>query len=88
MEGTFGTVVDVLAVVATVVGVATTLGFGATQINGGLSYLLGIPNNFTIQFIIIAVVTVLFIISASTGLGKGIKILSNTNMFVAIALLV
>jgi choline/carnitine/betaine transport len=88
MEGTLGTIVDVLAVVATVVGVATTLGFGATQINGGLSYLFGIPNNFTIQFIIVAVVTVLFIISALSGLGKGIKILSNTNMYLAIALLI
>ncbi|RUL53960.1 glycine betaine uptake BCCT transporter [Lysinibacillus antri] len=88
MEGTLGTIVDVLAVVATVVGVATTLGFGATQINGGLSFLFGIPNNFTTQFIIVAAVTVLFIISASTGLGKGIKILSNANMLLAVALLI
>jgi choline/carnitine/betaine transport len=88
MEGTLGTIVDVLAVVATVVGVATTLGFGATQINGGLSNLFGIPNNFTVQLIIVAIVTVLFIISASTGLGKGIKILSNGNMYLAIALLI
>ncbi|MCQ6276967.1 BCCT family transporter [Bacillus sp. V3B] len=87
MVGPLGTVVDVLAVFATVIGVATTLGFGAAQINGGLSYLLGIPNNFFIQFIIIAVVTVLFMISAMSGLGKGIKYLSNSNMFLAIALL-
>ncbi|MBD8070748.1 BCCT family transporter [Bacillus sp. PS06] len=86
MEGPLGTVVDVLAVFATVVGVATTLGFGAAQINGGLSYLIGIPNNFLVQFIIIAIVTVLFMISASTGLGKGIKYLSNTNMVLAIIL--
>ncbi len=88
MEGTLGTIIDVLAVVATVVGVATTLGFGATQINGGLSYLFGIPSNFTVQFIIVAVVTILFTISASTGLGKGIKILSNINMLLAVILLV
>ncbi|MFC4324283.1 glycine betaine uptake BCCT transporter [Litchfieldia salsa] len=88
MEGPLGTVVDVLAVFATVVGVATTLGFGAAQINGGLSYLLGLPNNFTVQFFIIAAVTVLFMISAWTGLGKGIKYLSNTNMILAISLLV
>ncbi|MGO4889810.1 BCCT family transporter [Anaerobacillus sp. MEB173] len=87
MEGPLGTVVDVLAVFATVVGVATTLGFGATQINGGLSYLFGIPNNILVQFIIVAVVTVLFMISAWTGLGKGIKYLSNTNMVLAVALL-
>ncbi len=51
-------------------------------------YLTPIPNNFTVQLIIIVVVTILFIISAWTGLGKGIKILSNANMFLAIALLV
>lgn len=88
MEGIIGTIIDVLAVVATVVGVATTLGFGASQINGGLSFLFGIPNNFTIQLIIVIVVTILFTISASTGLGKGIKILSNANMLLAVVLLI
>ncbi|KGR79707.1 glycine betaine uptake BCCT transporter [Ureibacillus manganicus] len=88
MEGTLGTIIDVLAVVATVVGVATTLGFGATQINGGLSFLFGIPSNFTVQLIIVVIVTILFSISASTGLGKGIKILSNANMILAVLLLV
>lgn len=88
MEGALGTVVDVLAVFATVVGVATTLGFGAAQINGGLSFLFGIPNNFFVQFIIVAVVTVLFMMSAWSGLSKGIKYLSNANMFLAVALLI
>ncbi|WP_309088233.1 BCCT family transporter [Domibacillus sp.] len=87
-EGWLGTVIDIIAVFATVVGVATTLGFGAAQINGGLSYLFGVPVSFTVQLIIIAVVTVLFIISALSGLGKGIKILSNTNMVLAVVLLV
>ncbi|MCM3571158.1 BCCT family transporter [Neobacillus mesonae] len=86
MEGPLGIAVDVLAVFATVIGVATTLGFGAAQINGGLSFLFGIPNNFTIQFIIVVVVTILFMMSAWSGLGKGIKYLSNTNMVLAIAL--
>lgn len=88
MEGPLGNLVDVLAVFATVIGVATTLGFGAAQINGGLSYLLGIPNNFFVQLIIVAVVTILFMISAWSGLGKGIKYLSNTNLILAISLLV
>lgn len=86
-EGWIGTLIDIIAVFATVVGVATTLGFGAAQINGGLSYLFGVPVSFAVQFIIIAVVTVLFLISALSGLGKGIKILSNANMVLAIALL-
>ncbi|TFE03383.1 BCCT family transporter [Jeotgalibacillus sp. R-1-5s-1] len=88
MRGGWGVVVDVLAVFATVVGVATTLGFGAIQINGGLSYLTGIDISFTVQLFIIAVVTVLFMISAWTGLSKGIRYLSNTNMILAVALLV
>ncbi|EDL65608.1 BCCT family transporter [Bacillus sp. SG-1] len=80
VDGAVGTVIDVIAVIATILGVATTLGFGASQINGGLSYLFGVPTNIMVQTIIVGIVTVLFIISASTGLGKGIKILSNLNM--------
>lgn len=86
-RGPLGTVIDVMAVFATVVGVATTLGFGAAQINGGLSYLFGTPINFSVQLIIIIVVTILFMASAISGLGKGIKILSNANMLLAIVLL-
>ncbi|MEK3889256.1 glycine betaine uptake BCCT transporter [Bacillus sp. FSL K6-3431] len=87
-QGRVATLIDVIAVTATVVGVATTLGFGAAQINGGLAYLFGIPNNFTVQLIIIIVVTILFVMSAWSGLSKGIKYLSNANMFLAILLLV
>ncbi|GLY12165.1 glycine betaine uptake BCCT transporter [Pseudobacillus badius] len=86
-KGPLGTAIDVMAVFATVVGVATTLGFGAAQINGGLSYLFGTPISFSVQLVIIIVVTCLFLISAMSGLGKGIKILSNANMVLAIALL-
>lgn len=88
MNGLLGTLIDVLAVFATVIGVATTLGFGASQINGGLSYLWGIPINFTVQVIIVIIVTILFIVSAWSGLGRGIKILSNANMLLALALLI
>lgn len=88
MRGALGTIIDVLSVFATVVGVATTLGFGASQINGGLTYLFGIPTNFKVQLIIILIVTVLFIISAWSGIGKGIKYLSNTNIYLAVILLV
>lgn len=90
MNGPFGVLVDVIAVFATAVGVATTLGFGTIQINEGLAFLIDdIPgDNFTVQLIIIAVITVLFMISAWSGLSKGIKYLSNTNMVLAIALLV
>ena len=87
MDGPWGTFVDVLAVFATAFGVATTLGFGAVQINAGLNYLFGVEISTFSQFIIIAIVTVLFIISAWSGLSKGIKYLSNLNLVLAILLL-
>ncbi|GAB4074027.1 glycine betaine transporter OpuD [Barrientosiimonas marina] len=80
MKGAWGKVVDVIAVFATIVGVATTLGFGATQINGGFAYLFDMPIAFWVQLIIILIVTVLFMISTYTGLSKGIQYLSNANM--------
>ncbi|MGN7484846.1 glycine betaine uptake BCCT transporter [Priestia megaterium] len=85
-DGVVGKIIDIIAVIATVIGVATTLGFGAVQINGGLSYLFNVPSNLMSQFLIVLVVTILFIVSALTGLGKGIKILSNANMILAFVL--
>ncbi|WP_339252337.1 BCCT family transporter [Sporosarcina sp. FSL W8-0480] len=87
MEGPWGVLIDVLAVFATAFGVATSLGFGAVQINAGLNYLFGFTIGFVPQLIIVAVVTVLFIMSAWSGLSKGIKYLSNTNLILALALL-
>ena len=80
VEGPIGTIIDVLSVFATVVGVAVSLGMGALQINGGLNYLFGVPNNVWVQSLIIVVVTILFIISAWSGLSKGIQYLSNANI--------
>jgi len=86
-DGPVGKAIDVIAVISTVMGVATSLGFGAMQINGGLSYLFGVSSTMTSQTVIILVVTVLFMISALTGLSKGIKILSNLNMGLSAILL-
>lgn len=88
MDGFLGKLIDTLAVFATVVGVSSTLGFGSAQINGGLSYLFNTPNNYGMQLLILAVSTVLFIYSAWSGIGKGIKYLSNINMVLAFALLI
>ncbi|WP_240375259.1 BCCT family transporter [Bacillus piscicola] len=85
-SGRTGEVIDTIAVFATVFGVCASLGLGAAQINGGLHFLTGIPNNFVTQLIIIAAVTVLFMLSAGTGLNKGIKYLSNANMVLAVLL--
>ncbi|WP_414048566.1 BCCT family transporter [Macrococcus animalis] len=88
VDGIFGTLIDVLAVFATVIGVAVSLGVGALQINGGLNYLFDIPQNMFVQGMIIAIVTVLFLISAWSGLSKGIQYLSNLNMGLATILLI
>lgn len=87
MEGPWGILIDVLAVFATSFGVATSLGFGAVQINAGLNYLFDVEIGILSQLVIIAVVTVLFVASAWSGLSKGIKYLSNTNLVLALALL-
>jgi glycine betaine transporter len=86
-KGGLGVAIDSVAVFATLFGVAASLGLGASQINGGLNYLFGIPNSFGIQLAVVAVVTVLFLLSASTGLQRGIKYLSNTNLVLAVVLL-
>ncbi len=86
-SGFGGSVIDVVAVFATVFGVATSLGFGAVQISGGLSYVFGIPNTLGTQLSLIAIVTVLFMASAQTGIHRGIKYLSNLNMVLALSLL-
>lgn len=87
VNGPIGKSIDILAIFATVFGVATSLGLGTMQISGGLNYLWGIPNNFVTQVSIIFVITVLFIMSAWTGLSKGIKILSNVNIILAMSLM-
>ncbi|MFD0958481.1 BCCT family transporter [Paenibacillus chungangensis] len=86
-KGAVGTVIDTIAVIATIFGVAASLGLGAAQINSGLHYLTGLPNTYGVQLVIIAIVTVLFLISAGTGVKRGIKYLSNANMGLALVLL-
>nr|WP_244977066.1 BCCT family transporter [Deinococcus humi] len=72
-----------MAIIATVFGVAASLGFGAVQINSGLNSAFGLSIGTPAQMTIIGVVTVLFLISAMTGLNKGIQLLSNTNVILA-----
>lgn len=79
--------IDILAVIATVMGVATSIGLGVLQTNGGLKFVFGLPNTFFIQISIIAIMFVGYMFSSTTGLQKGIRILSNVNMGLAIVLL-
>ncbi len=85
--GWFGHIVDVVAVMATIFGLATSLGFGAQQAAGGLQYLFGIPNSINTQIAIIIGVTSVAIVSVVRGLDGGVKILSNLNMALALLLL-
>ncbi|RZQ57228.1 choline transporter [Pseudidiomarina tainanensis] len=86
--GPIGHIVDVFAVIGTVFGVATSLGYGVTQINAGINYLFDIPVSDTVQVILIIGVTLLAVISVTTGLDKGIRRLSELNMILAVLLLV
>lgn len=83
----WGKVIDILAVVSTIFGVATTLGLGALQINSGLAKLEIMSYEITSQFVIMAGLGVLFILSAMTPLDKGIRYLSNANMALAAGLM-
>ena len=86
-DRTPGHVIDIIAVFATVFGVATSLGFGAIQISGGVSYLFGIHNSVGTQLVLILIVTGLYMLSAQTGVHRGIKYLSNLNMVLAVGLM-
>ena len=78
---------DVFAVVATVMGVATSLGLGVLQMNGGLNAVFGLPENGLWQFAILFVMFCAYMASTWSGLDKGIKRLSNLNMALCIGLM-
>ena len=86
-EGGTGRAIDTFAILATLFGSATSLGLGALQINSGLNQLYDIPKSTPAAIAIIAALTVAFIISAVSGVHRGIQYLSNTNMVLAVALL-
>ncbi len=87
IHGVFGHVVDVLAVIACLFGLATTLGFGAQQVGAGLNFLFGWENTLSLQVIFIAITTSLATISIVSGLDKGVKVLSVLNIRMAILFL-
>src|ERR687898_1013083 len=86
VDGPVGKAIDTLAIFATLFGTATSLGLGALQINGGLNYLWDVPNSVAVAILVIAVMTVLFILSAVSGVHRGIQWLSNLNMVLAVVL--
>ncbi|WP_414897528.1 BCCT family transporter [Rhodovulum sp. YEN HP10] len=85
--GWTGHVIDILAVFATLFGLATSLGFGAQQANAGLSHVFGVPEGLTVQILLITGITAIALISVLRGLDGGVKVLSEINMVVAALLL-
>ncbi|WP_144281725.1 BCCT family transporter [Chryseobacterium echinoideorum] len=89
IKGKWGNVIDVFALCSTFFGITTTLGFGVVQINSGLVMLNILPEtSFLYQILIVAVLVSLAILSAVTGLDKGVKILSNINIISVVVLLI
>nr|WP_321386125.1 BCCT family transporter [uncultured Vibrio sp.] len=82
-----GHIIDILAVVATVFGLATSLGYGASQAATGLNFLFGVPLTDTTQIILIIVITAFALMSVLAGLDGGVKRLSEINMVLAALLL-
>ena len=85
--GPIGHTVDIFAVLGTIFGVATSLGFGVIQINAGLEYLFGVPNNLPVQVLLITVITAIATVSVGLGLDAGIRRISVLNMILAGGLL-
>ncbi|MDF0597531.1 BCCT family transporter [Psychromarinibacter halotolerans] len=85
--GWWGHIIDTLAVFATLFGLATSLGFGATQANAGLNELFGIPINSTVEVLLISGITAVALVSVLRGLDGGVKVLSEINMGLALLLL-
>lgn len=86
--GRFGDAIDIMALLATFFGITTTLGFGASQLGAGLQEMGWIAeNSFGVQVLIIAAVMSLAVVSAISGVGKGVKVLSELNLGLAFLLL-
>ncbi len=86
-KGWMGDVIDTLAALATLFGLATSLGLGAQQVNAGFAHLFPIPQSAAVQVVLIAVITAMATISVVLGLDKGIKRLSQLNVIIAALLL-
>jgi choline/glycine/proline betaine transport protein/BCCT family betaine/carnitine transporter len=82
--GTLGDIIDTLAVLSCLFGLATSLGLGVQQVNSGLNYLTGLPMNVYIQVSLIAIITGIATLSVVSGIDKGVKFLSEMNIKIAL----
>ena len=88
VDGPLGNAIDILAILATLFGVAVSLGLGTLQIAAGLSTVFGLPDGVGMLLIIVAVTAVAYMLSAATPIEKGINYLSQASMYLAFLLLV
>ncbi|MDW7773620.1 MAG: BCCT family transporter [Desulfobulbaceae bacterium] len=86
--GPIGNIIDIMATVATLFGVATSLGLGVQQVNAGLNHLFGIPQSTGVQVLLIAVITAVATWSVVRGISAGIKLLSQLNIVLATGLMI
>jgi choline/glycine/proline betaine transport protein len=87
INGPIGHAIDIIAVLATMFGLATSLGLGVQQVNAGLTTLFDIPSSTTTQIILITLITCIAIGSVVSGLDKGVRLLSEFNMCLAALLM-
>ncbi|ANQ48046.2 BCCT family transporter [Flammeovirga sp. MY04] len=85
--GLMGDIIDIIAVIATLFGLATSLGFGVQQVNAGLTYLFGIETSNSVELILIVIITGFATLSLVLGLDKGIRMLSEWNIRLALGLM-
>ncbi|WP_371688514.1 BCCT family transporter [Methylorubrum sp. Q1] len=88
INGPIGHAIDIFAVLGTIFGVATSLGLGVLQVNAGFTHLFGLPNNALVQIVLIAAITGCATLSVASGLDRGVKVLSELNIILAVVLLV
>src|ERR687889_98813 len=88
VNGPLGKTIDVIAILATLFGVAVSLGLGTLQIAAGLNKVFGLPNGIGLMLIIIGVTAVAYMLSASTPIDKGVNYLSQASMYLAFLLLI
>ncbi|XCB29333.1 BCCT family transporter [Arcanobacterium hippocoleae] len=88
MAGFAGDLVDSAAIIGAVFGVAATLGIGVVQINVGLNLIFGVAQGLPVQVLLIALAIIMATASAFIGISRGMKLISNLNVYGAFALLV
>ncbi|STW90152.1 High-affinity choline uptake protein BetT [Klebsiella pneumoniae] len=87
INGPIGHSVDIAAVIGTIFGIATTLGIGVVQLNYGLSVLFDIPDSLAAKAALIALSVIIATISVTSGVDKGIRVLSELNVALALGLI-